>query len=168
MCFVSDQIFTDNVRWFHTVFRTDSFLALDKHYTKSTAKTAICQFCRKVQHIKDKQTCSQKNVILAKWSPSPKVDGIKCRGISMLELGARIIGRSFSRSREKLLVLEIWGINSRVSSVGLSRVIFCFVHLQGTVTHVLFHVVQHTLKVLTYNVHTWISKVAINKTTTLH
>ena len=40
-----------------------------------------------------------------------------------------MIGLSLSRSREKLLVLDVVGISSNVSSVGLSRRMFCLVHL---------------------------------------
>lgn len=41
-----------------------------------------------------------------------------------------MIGLSLSRSMEKLLVFEIVGISSNISSVGLSSRMFCFVHLQ--------------------------------------
>ena len=40
-----------------------------------------------------------------------------------------MMGLSLSRSREKLFVLDIVGINSNVSAVGLSSKMFCLVHL---------------------------------------
>ena len=42
-----------------------------------------------------------------------------------------MIGRSLSRSREKLFVLDVVGISSSVSSVGLSSKMFCLVHLRN-------------------------------------
>jgi len=87
-------------------------------------------------------TCSLRKVILVRWSPSPSVDGMKCSGISRLECGARTIGCSLSRSREKLLVLERVGTSSRVSDVGLSSNSGCFVHL-GREWWDMLHIVQH-------------------------
>ena len=40
-----------------------------------------------------------------------------------------MMGLSLSRSREKLLVLDMVGINSNVSAVGLSSKMFGLVHL---------------------------------------